>query len=86
MNAQVASLFTAFLYALLIAVVIRALLSWFPISHANPFARLVHQVTEPLLEPVRRILPRTGFIDLSAMIVILVLYMAIAVVNQVAQA
>jgi uncharacterized protein YggT (Ycf19 family) len=40
-------------------------------------------VTEPLLEPVRRIMPRTGIIDLSALIVIILLYVMISVVDRV---
>jgi len=84
MNPQVASIFTTFLYVLIIAIVIRALMSWFPMSRNNPFARIIHQVTEPLLEPVRRLMPRTGMIDLSSMVVILLLYLAIAVVNRAA--
>ncbi|KAA0236151.1 YggT family protein [bacterium] len=49
-------------------------MSWFPVSQGNPLVRFLHDVTEPLLEPVRRILPRTGMIDFSAMVVILLLY------------
>lgn len=86
MNEQLATILTMFLYALVVAVVIRALLSWFPISRNNQFARLIYQVTEPLIEPVRRVLPRTGMIDLSAMVVILLLYLAISVVNRAANA
>jgi YggT family protein len=78
--------FTTFLYVLIIAIVIRALMSWFPMSRNNPFARIVYQLTEPLLEPVRRLMPRTGFIDLSAMVVIILLYVMIAVVNRAAEA
>ncbi len=85
MNAQVATIFTTFLYVLLIAIVIRSLMSWFPMSRNNPFARLVHQITDPMIEPVRRILPRTGMIDLSGMVVIVLLYVAIAVVNRAAR-
>ena len=86
MNDEVAMVFTTFLYVLIIAIVIRALMSWFPMSRNNPFARIVYQVTEPLLEPVRRLMPRTGFIDLSAMVVIILLYVMIAVVNRAADA
>ena len=73
MNPTIASLFSAFLYILLIAIVARALLSWFPISRDNPFVRLVHQITDPLIEPVRRVMPRTGMIDLSPMVVVIVI-------------
>jgi YggT family protein len=84
LNDQVATLFTTFLYVIIIAIVIRSLLSWFPIDRNNPFARLIYQFTEPLLEPVRRIMPRTGILDLSAMVVIILLYVMIQVVESAA--
>ncbi len=83
MNPTIAALFNAFLYILIIAMVARALLSWFPISRNNPFIRLVHQITDPLVEPVRRVMPRTGMIDLSPMVVVVVLWLMILVVNRV---
>lgn len=83
MNPTIASLFSAFLYILLIAIVARALLSWFPISRDNPFVRLVHQITDPLIEPVRRVMPRTGMIDLSPMVVVIVIWLMILVVGRV---
>ena len=83
MNPVIADLFRAFLYILIVAIIARALLSWFPISRANPFVRLVHQITDPLIDPVRRVMPRTGMIGLSPMLVIVVLWLMIWVVNRV---
>jgi YggT family protein len=84
LNHQVAQIFTIFLYVIIAAVIVRSLLSWFPNGTNSQLGRLLHQFTEPLLEPVRRIMPRTGMIDLSAMVVIIVLYIMISVVNQAA--
>ena len=83
MNSVLADALTIFLYILIGLIVARALLSWFPIKPGNPFVTAIHQLTEPLMEPVRRILPRTGMIDFSAMIVIVVLYVMIFVVAEV---
>lgn len=83
MNSAIATLFTIFIYFLIAAILIRALMSWFPMNRGNQFARAVYQITEPLLEPVRRIMPRTGIIDFSAMVVILVLYLMLLVVSRV---
>ncbi|MEX0784598.1 MAG: YggT family protein, partial [Dehalococcoidia bacterium] len=77
MNENVALIFTTFLYVLMFAIIIRSLMSWFPGSQNNEFARLLHQVTDPLLQPVRSIMPRTGMIDFSAMVVIVVLYVMV---------
>lgn len=85
MNSQVASLLTGFLYVLIVAILVRSLLSWFPKAQNNQFGRLLVQFTEPLLQPVRRLMPRSMMIDFSPMLVILVLYLMITVVNQASQ-
>ena len=54
--------------------VARALLSWFPINRDSsfyPLRRTIESLTEPVLAPVRRLLPRTGQIDLSLIAVLL---------------
>lgn len=60
-----------FLY---IAIFGRVLLSWFPqMSNTNPVVRFVYAVTEPILAPIRRVLPRMGFFDLSPMIALILI-------------
>lgn len=60
------------LYALLL--VFRALLSWTRLDPAtNPIARFLYNVTEPLLEPIRSILPSVGMIDVSPWIAFLLI-------------
>ncbi len=61
------------LQVLSFAILIRALLSWFPVSQENPLVRLLMEVTEPILSVFRRVLPRIGMIDLSPLAAILVL-------------
>ena len=54
----------------------RAVLSWFPLEPHGPIAqlnRLVIVVTEPILAPVRRVIPPAGGLDLSFIVVFLVL-------------
>jgi len=85
MNNQIAAMFVVFLYLLIGAVLVRSLMSWFPIDRNNQFVRMLDTITEPLLDPVRRLLPRTGMIDFSAMIVIIVLYLMISVVRTAAE-
>ena len=84
MNDTIATLFVAFLYLLIVAIIVRSLLSWFPNAQNNEFARILHNVTEPLLQPVRQIMPRTGMIDFSAMVVLILLYVMIVVVQTAA--
>ena len=47
----------------------RVILSWVasPTSQ-NPVVQLIRNVTEPILAPIRSILPRTGMFDLSPML------------------
>jgi YggT family protein len=61
------------LYAYMWIIVIRALLSWVNPDPGNPIVRFLHDVTEPVLRPIRRRLPYTG-IDFSPLIVILGIY------------
>ena len=58
---------------LMIAILIRAIISWFPVSRENPFIEVVHQVTEPILAPLRRVVPTFGAIDLTPLAAIFLL-------------
>jgi YggT family protein len=59
--------------ALWLLILARVLLSWVDPTGRGRVAAFVIQMTEPILAPVRRALPRTGMFDLSPMIVLLVL-------------
>jgi YggT family protein len=59
-----------------ILVFVRVVLSWFPVDPRGPVgqvSRLVSTVTDPVMEPVRRILPSVGPIDISPIVVVLFL-------------
>ena len=66
---------------LMIAILVRAVISWFPIPRENPFVEVVYQVTEPILAPLRRIVPTIGSIDLTPLVAILLLQMIQLVVG-----
>lgn len=56
------------------AILVRAILSWFPnISRGNPLVDLLFQVTEPVLAPIRRVMPTLGGIDFSPLVAFFVL-------------
>ncbi len=58
----VTSLFMkVFFFALIISVI----LSWVAPGTHNPAAELINQICEPLLSPIRRVLPNLGGLDLS---------------------
>jgi YggT family protein len=55
-------------YALFVLVLIRALMSWIPgLDPRNPLVNFVIEITEPILAPIRSLMPRT-MIDFSPMI------------------
>jgi YggT family protein len=61
------------LQILSLAILVRILLSWFPIDPSNPIIRVLFEVTEPILAPFRRVIPRIGMFDLSPLAALLVI-------------
>jgi YggT family protein len=53
--------------------VVRALLSWFPNARGNQIVEIIYQITDPIILPLRRIIPPLGLIDISVMIAVLFL-------------
>lgn len=64
------------------AIIIRALMSWFNPSPENPVARIVYELTEPVLGPLRRIVPRIGMIDITPIVAILLMQVIQSVLEQ----
>jgi YggT family protein len=74
-----------FFQILLFAIIGRALLSWFPVRPGNPFfplALVLHQITEPVLGPLRRIVPTIGMIDITPIVAIFLLQIVHQVLEQ----
>jgi YggT family protein len=51
----------------------RVLISWIDPVGRSPVASFLIQTTEPILGPIRRVLPPMGMIDLSPLVVLIVL-------------
>jgi YggT family protein len=50
----------------------RVILSWFPLQPGTAMASIasiIYQLTEPVMGPVRRIIPTVGMIDISPIVV-----------------
>ena len=69
----VAELFKLLINIYLWGIVIQAVLSWFNPDPRHPATRVLAQLTNPLLRPVRRWLPPISGIDLSPMVVVVAL-------------
>ncbi|MFQ5582016.1 MAG: YggT family protein [Mariprofundaceae bacterium] len=59
------------LVAAMIVVIARAVLSWVSPDPYNPIVRIINQLSEPLLYPIRRRVPYLGGIDFSPMLALL---------------
>ncbi len=67
--------FVEFLLIALVALVFaRVVIGWVDPGGRNPASAFVVQTTEPILGPVRRMLPQTGMIDFSPTIVLFILF------------
>jgi YggT family protein len=51
----------------------RVLISWFNPNPYNPIVDAIYRLTEPVLAPIRRILPPMGGFDLSPLVVFFIL-------------
>ena len=72
------------IWIFIIALIAQALLSWINpgMYHLqNPMAGILNSLTAPILRPIRQLLPRTGMIDFSPMLAIILLYILLIIVN-----
>ncbi len=69
----IANFVRLFATALFVLIFGRVIVSWVDPRGSNQVSRWLIQTTEPILAPVRRVLPPMGMIDLSPTIVLIVL-------------
>ena len=62
---------------LTIIILIRVVMSWFSPQPTNIISNIVYQITEPILAPLRRIIPKVGIFDFTPMVAI-ILFQVIA--------
>ena len=60
-------------WALNLAILIRVVLSWVNVNPYNPLVSFVYQITDPIIEPLRRIIPPLGMIDITPIIAMILL-------------
>lgn len=59
---------------MLLLLLVRVIVSWVNADPYNPIVRFIVNATEPLLRPLRRIMPAIGSLDLSPILLVLILY------------
>lgn len=82
-------LITLYTYVIIAAVVMSWLINFNVVNPYNPFVRTLWQgltaVTEPLLRPIRRLMPDLGGIDISPVILLLVcMFVQVVVIGNIA--
>ena len=64
-----------FLQILSFAIIGRSIISWFDPAGRTPIARILIDVTEPIVRPVRRFMPQTGMIDFAPLATLLIIWL-----------
>jgi YggT family protein len=68
----------ALVIVLTVIIFARVIVSWIAFGQSggnNPVVAFIYQISEPILAPIRRIMPKTGVIDLSPMVAMLLLWL-----------
>lgn len=68
-----ASFVNLLFWALRLAILMRVLLSWIRPNPYNPLVQAIYQITEPIMGPLRRIIPPLGMMDITPMVALIIL-------------
>ena len=74
---SIANLLQLAIYVYIVMIIIMVVISWINPGAYNPITMLIHQLTDPLMQRIRRVVPPTAGIDWSAMVILLILYLAL---------
>ena len=66
-------LIDVFFTLLNLAILARVLLSWVRVNPYHPAVELLYRITEPILAPLRRVIPSIGMVDISPVIALILL-------------
>ena len=73
MPADVAGIIQLLLTVLSFAIIGRAIMSWFDPGLRSPVGKLLYDVTEPIIAPIRQVVPSLGAIDLSPFVALILI-------------
>jgi YggT family protein len=73
MSGYLITFFQLLFRILLIAIFARIILSWIDQRGGMRITQIVFDITEPILGPIRRIMPNMGMLDLSPMVALILL-------------
>ncbi len=69
----IAQIFNMILSLIMFLIIVRALISWVSPSPYNPIVQFLIQTTEPILQPIRRLMPVTMMVDFSPFLALLII-------------
>lgn len=72
----------------IVSIIVQAIMSWVSPSsshYGNPMASILYSLNEPLLRPVRRVIPQIGMLDLSPLVVLIGLNVVLIVLRSLYQ-
>lgn len=72
------------LFAAQIAIIARSLFSWIDPAGRTPIGVILFKITDPILVPIRRLMPATGGIDFSPMAALLIIILLQRLLGSVA--
>ena len=58
---------------LTLLILVRVVVSWVSPGNTNTLTNILFQVTEPILGPLRRIIPRAGMLDFTPLVAVILL-------------
>ena len=61
-------------------IIVRAIISWVNPNPYNPLVRLIHGLTDPVLEPIRCLLPDMGGLDISPFVALLIIWILMSLI------
>ncbi len=64
------------------AIIAHAIMSWLPADrYNNPIVRVLDQITAPILEPLRRVIPPLGMMDITPLVALIILQVLQALIH-----
>ncbi|MDB5057812.1 MAG: hypothetical protein JWO59_1284 [Chloroflexi bacterium] len=66
-----------------VSILARVLMSWFAVgTAAGPVVRLLDDITEPILGPLRRVIPPIGMIDITPIVAIFLIQAVFSLITR----
>lgn len=73
MGVELGGLLISVLNILSLLIFARAIFSWFDPGFSSQIGKILYDVTEPIIAPVRQIMPNFGMLDLSVFFTLILL-------------